>query len=1011
MRPIELALSGFGPYAGEERLDFEALSASGLFLIYGETGAGKTALLDAMTYALYGRSSGGGRGELSAMRCQQASAATPTRVRFDFERGGRVYRFERWLRTRKKRGGELEYLPQQAAFELEGEVARPLMENPTRTQVDQLAARLIGLNHEQFCQVMLLPQGKFETLLSAPADKKEDILVSLFAADRWQRITADLSERAASLGRALAEQRARRDGILSTQGVDTPEGLRAAKRAAAAALSEAHAQREAAQQAQRAAQQALEADRRLAQRFEELDGRLARREQLSAQRARRSAQRAQLDEAERVRRALPAYQRREEAKAQFERARASQAAAAAALSEAQVQAQAAEAARQRAQALRPERALAAQRWERLSQLRPVYQMLAGAAQQVSELLARGKQARAQLEGLEQAQQALSGELDREMGRLSEIVRADAPRLPALDREIRDREQALSLTAQLAGVRRVLDEGQGAAAQLEERRTQARQQMEASERALAQAEADARSRAAQLLAARLRPGAPCPVCGSLEHPAPCAGEAEGTLAEQLIESLAQQRQLQAQRLSELTGQLAEAQAQLAAQRQQQAQLEQQLAHLPRSDPQALAALREEHRARSARVAGIPQQERRIEELKRQREQRAQQVEGAREALAAARSEYAAANARLEEMAARREAGIENLEALEAEARGLEVRIQAWDRQVEEAGQRAQERAVHLAACRQEERSAAGRQAEAEQALAEAQRALVQALQENGLPGEAALAVPMDEAAQRQLLKELEQYQFDCAQLDRELRALQEELAGRERPALVERERALEEAGERFSQLSAQWGRLLEQLKRLSRQQKEVDALTAQLDARQRTCDKLSGFARTLKGTGGVGLRRYVLGVMLSSVTHQANRLLSGVHEGRYRLYQTYERVGSGRNAGLDLEVLDGRTGLRRGVNSLSGGEKFLVALSLSLGLAAVVESQSGAISMQAMFIDEGFGSLDPASIQDALGVLTSVQGRGRLVGIISHVQLLRESLETGVEVVKDRSGSHLNAHLL
>ena len=154
---------------------------------------------------------------------------------------------------------------------------------------------------------------------------------------------------------------------------------------------------------------------------------------------------------------------------------------------------------------------------------------------------------------------------------------------------------------------------------------------------------------------------------------------------------------------------------------------------------------------------------------------------------------------------------------------------------------------------------------------------------------------------------------------------------------------------------------------------------------------------------------MLGVLLSSITAEANRLLKNVHGGRYQLFRTAEGLGRSRKAGLDLEVFDAHAGGRRGVSSLSGGEKFLVSLALALGLSAVVQAQSGGIRMDAMFIDEGFGSLDPRSIADALDVLASVRGSRRLVGIISHVEALRESIEASVEVVKGRTGSRLKLH--
>ena len=147
-------------------------------------------------------------------------------------------------------------------------------------------------------------------------------------------------------------------------------------------------------------------------------------------------------------------------------------------------------------------------------------------------------------------------------------------------------------------------------------------------------------------------------------------------------------------------------------------------------------------------------------------------------------------------------------------------------------------------------------------------------------------------------------------------------------------------------------------------------------------------------------------MLTAITREANILPKKVHDGRYQLYRSMEGTGRARKVGLDLEVFDSYSGERRSVKSLSGGEKFLVALTLSLGLSTVVQAQSGGIHIDALFIDEGFGSLDPASIENALDVLACVRGGSKLIGIISHVQMLKENIETTIEVRKDRTGSDL-----
>jgi exonuclease SbcC len=165
-----------------------------------------------------------------------------------------------------------------------------------------------------------------------------------------------------------------------------------------------------------------------------------------------------------------------------------------------------------------------------------------------------------------------------------------------------------------------------------------------------------------------------------------------------------------------------------------------------------------------------------------------------------------------------------------------------------------------------------------------------------------------------------------------------------------------------------------------------------------------FARRLSGVHGVSLQRYVLGVMMNSITAQANRLLQNVYGGRYKLYRTDETTGRTLKGGLELEVFDSQNSQRRSVRTLSGGEKFLVALSLAIGLSTVVQAQGEGIRLEAMFIDEGFGSLDREAIQDALEILQGIRRTAGVVGIISHVEALAETIPARIEITKGKRGS-------
>ena len=172
------------------------------------------------------------------------------------------------------------------------------------------------------------------------------------------------------------------------------------------------------------------------------------------------------------------------------------------------------------------------------------------------------------------------------------------------------------------------------------------------------------------------------------------------------------------------------------------------------------------------------------------------------------------------------------------------------------------------------------------------------------------------------------------------------------------------------------------------------------------DSNTDFARKLNSSTGLSLQRYVLGIMLTSITVAANQLLKTVRSGRYQLYRSYESSGSARKAGLELDVLDTSNGEKRSVTTLSGGEKFLLALSLAIGLSTVVQAQSGGTKLDAMFIDEGFGSLDSECINDAMSILQGIQKSHGLVGIISHVEKLSEIIPTRLEVITSADGNHI-----
>ncbi|MFI8218910.1 AAA family ATPase [Streptomyces sp. NPDC085932] len=992
MRLHRLAVTAFGPFGGTQTVDFDALSAAGLFLLHGPTGAGKTSVLDAVCYALYGSVPGArqGGGQGTTLRSDHAAPATRTEVTLELTVAGRrleVTRQPPWERPKKRGTGTTVDKAQTWLREYDAAAGTWKDLSRSHQEIGEEITQLLGMSREQFCQVVLLPQGDFARFLRADAEARGKLLGRLFDTRRFADVEKRLAERrratetrvrdgdAALLADAHRMQQAAGEAMELPELAPGEPGLAEAVLSAAAVarstareqLTVAACRLAAAESAQAATGRALDDVRELARlqrRFADAREKAARLEQGAD--AYRQAQ-ALMERARKAEAVAPALDLRESAEAEHRRAADAEA---------------------RARALLPERF---------------------AAEGAAGLAAAARRAAEELGGLDSARRAERrlAELHAERTGLDRQERADADLLQeaeawldgweetraALQDRVETAQRAASLAEQLA-VRREPARQRLTAARLRDQLAEDTERAVEQVRSAQQAALRAQQHWLELkeqrltgiaaeLAAQLSDGEPCSVCGATEHPAP-ARKVAGH-----VDREAEERALAAYRRAD----------------EERAEHE-----------QRLGVVREALAAATAEAGDTPtgQLAREAEELEQQYAHArggAAELHAAQERLRQAGQEHERRVAARQETAVRAAARVGHRERLDRERAALQEELDHARGALDSVAARAaqlQRRTTLLTDAADAARAAE----DAAQRLKDADARLADAAFRAGFETpQAAADALLDPAAHRALQHRLDAWQTEEAAVRAVLAEADTAAAARQPPADVESaEQAADLAARRVREAASAHdaaGRRCAELDRLSARAAQAVRRLAPLREEH---DRVARMAGLTAGTSADNERRmrlesYVLAARLEQVAAAATARLLRMSSGRYTLVHSDDRTGRGRS-GLGLHVVDAWTGRERDTATLSGGETFFASLALALGLADVVTDEAGGVRLDTLFIDEGFGSLDDQTLDEVLDVLDALRERDRSVGIVSHVPDLRRRIHAQLEVVKGRSGSVL-----
>lgn len=1011
MIPISLRFAAFGPYVEEQVVDFSNFLSSGLMLIHGETGSGKTVLLDAITFALYGQSSGGSRGDFVSMRCLAAPQSVKTFVEFVFEVREKRYKFVRDLRVRKKHSGTVEYLPEQNVLFLDDEgVWIPFFENPKKKDLEQKAQELIGLNREQFCQVMILPQGKFERLLVAKSEEKEAVLVTLFHAQHWQKIADRLCMRANEMRQKLDACKTEIKAVLEGFGCTELEQLKELEKEASEQLAAKTKECSELEKTLELERGLLAGERKLSELFQKRET-LQKTAAEFERRADEMAQKAKTAERAKKAAAIMPYQKQTETgKMVSEQRTNARKAGEAALEKAQEMQSKTQENWQTLCLQEPKQESRKTQLARLTMLLDSYRRLDSAKQEHNHALSLWQKAETAAKKQQELLLKQTQFCDALQKERTHIFDTYSAKLPALLSQMEQMEHAKSLLQKQHTSRLALQKLEQQCKGLNQLAERLHTVLEQAKQKRDDLQNQWLANAASALAQQLEDGQPCPVCGSVHH------------SVTQIETRGQVTQTDLERAVAV---VEKAQQEVTACWQEKAKvtaecnvLENELRELAEQSRESVPYDAKQYADLADAITTAQKQDARSQQLSQQFQQAQQQLEMAKKQAESLEEKRVQCSAQKERTAACYQVLVDQRDAEIPDSAVLNTRIETLKKEIsifESQKKMAQERAQTAALTSESAKTALKHLIEEEhtawEQYQEQKTVRDELLHQSGFATVEELKQVSLNAAQLEALeRELSDFSAQKIAVFEQLSALNEQLTGKQLPDVAKRQTQIEQLQEKKTQADAQRGALSQEAERRKKCVGQLEKKTQKLEKQRLTYDRLSGFGKLLRGDNGVSLRRYVLGIMLSSVTAQANQLLKNVHGGRYQLYRCAQGTGRIRKVGLDLEVLDGNSGKRRSVSSLSGGEKFLVSLSLALGLSSVVQAQSGGIRMDVMFIDEGFGTLDPQSINDALEVLASVKGSRRLVGIISHVQALRESIPSSIEVVKNRTGSRLKFHM-
>lgn len=1029
MRPLKLTISAWGPYPGKVSVDFSRFQEGSVFLVTGPTGAGKTTIFDAISYALYGNVSGSNR-EKTTVRSDFAVPEVDTFVELIFLHKGVTYQINRTPKydRPKKRGDGFTTSAETAVLTIEGEAPIASVQD-----VNRKVEEIMGINYGQFKQIAMIAQGEFLSLLYAKSEDKVTIFRNLFQTQLYDTILKSLTERSKNLYVRIKEHTNKMDEAVASVDAGRNEELQDAVQMEnknyeriIELLKEVIHEDEG--EARKLKKQSGETEEEYTKKLNEI---------AAATELNRNLE--QLKKAREVLKELMAQKEDvEAAKVQIARARKA----------GQVEVH---------EKLYLESVTRNQAWNtKVSETEVVLEQVNLELVTLEQELVRSKELEASIEEVRHRIQWLESllplfrsldEQEQKQKNMSLKLKADCEKelqIKALQTSLKDNKVKLTeqlkqyesvetklgeIQLKILTAKQQYENLQQALKRLEVIRKEETELKSVQEKYLLEEEKlkvvkeryEGKERlyrqAAVGLAARyLEDNQPCPVCGSLEHPKKAVVSHEVPDEAQLEK----EKKLLEQEQKVYNDIFNQASAMKGALESKKEEFERMTKELGITEQNALVAafnqVKSESKELIAKRGCLEKQKeekelfsKQLTECENRLEKTNAEFEKISDEKAKTQSEYDVLAGTVANLRLQLPKEYQETVKVELELKENQQKLQRFTQEVE----RIQKKKEQLYAKK-----------ESTQALLESHKAQVSASDEERKLNSVKFEQAMAEAGF--YTKE----EYESAKMTQEAIAAREQAVNQYVERLTasqeqEKQLALRTQGQTKAELEQMNEALRVIQEKRKEQQLQSETLTAKILCNRKAWESLKekhakiadlsetyGYIKDLenaaKGVNGerIVFEHYVLAAYFEEILAAANLRLAVMTNSRYELMKVSKVTDQRTKNSLDIEVLDQYTGKRRSVKTLSGGESFKAALSLALGLSDIIQRNAGGIEIDTLFIDEGFGSLDSESLDQALKTLTTLTGQNKLIGIISHVNELKERIDNQIVIEKDHSGSRL-----